>query len=126
MEAALLAVVEGGDALRDHEGLPVTVYQSFPQQAGEVQGAAQAASPAGGGAEAEQVGDRPGAEEGRPVAAYGRVVGVVAAVPVAFGQAGGDPGGGDGGAAQAGDLRRQPGLARLPRRWEDGTDCASP
>ncbi len=40
--AALLAVVEGGDALRDHDGFALALDQAFPKQAGQVQGEAQA------------------------------------------------------------------------------------
>jgi len=62
VEAALLAVVEGGDALGDDDGLAVAVDQAFGQQAGQVQGLAEAAAPAGGGGEAQEVGDGAGAD----------------------------------------------------------------
>jgi hypothetical protein len=85
VQAALLGVVEEGDAGGDQDGLALAEDEAFPQEAGQVEGAAQAVAAVGGDVEAEQVGDRPGADQGRPVAADGRVVGVVGGVPVGGG-----------------------------------------
>ena len=60
MEAALLAVVEEGHPFGDQDGLAVAVHQALAQQAGEVQGAAEAPPPAGGGGEAERSATAPG------------------------------------------------------------------
>ena len=61
---------------------------------------------AGGDVEAEQVGDRPGADQGRPVAAHDGIVGGVPEAAVVRSQAGVDVGAGDSRGAEGDDLRR--------------------
>lgn len=103
MEPALLAVVEGGNARGDDDGPVLTVDEPFPQEAGQVERAAETPPAPGGDVEAEEVGDRAGTQQGGPVAADGGVVGVVAGVAVPVGEKWPDPGTGEGGGP--GDLR---------------------
>ena len=92
----------------------------------QVQGTAEAPPLAGGGGEAEQVGDRSRADQGGPVAADHGIVGGVPGVAVGRREAGADVGAGDGGGAEAGDLRRPRNRRGFQRDGRTGVSLEGP
>jgi len=77
VEAALLAFVEERHPFGDHDDVSVAPDEALAQQAGEMEWAAQASASPGGRGEPKQVGHRPGAHQGGPVAAHEGIVGGV-------------------------------------------------